>query len=80
MAVSVADSHAWGSTPFILQVSISDAITAQFSAPASCRANRAFFLLCGGLHNRKNYLFMGSVGGGNAAAIAYTLMETCKLG
>ncbi len=25
------------------------------------------------------YLFMGSVGGGNAAAIAYTLMETCKL-
>lgn len=28
---------------------------------------------------RKNYLFMGSVGGGNAAAITYTLMETCKL-
>ncbi|WP_131727631.1 IS66 family transposase, partial [Thalassovita autumnalis] len=28
---------------------------------------------------RKNYLFMGSVGGGSAAAIAYTLMETCKL-
>ena len=28
---------------------------------------------------RKNYLFMGSVGGGKAAAIAYTLMETCKL-
>ncbi|WP_131727612.1 transposase domain-containing protein, partial [Thalassovita autumnalis] len=24
-------------------------------------------------------LFMGSVGGGSAAAIAYTLMETCKL-
>jgi len=28
---------------------------------------------------RKNYLFMGSIGGGSAAAIAYTLMETCKL-
>ena len=28
---------------------------------------------------RKNYLFMGSIGGGKAAAIAYTLMETCKL-
>ena len=28
---------------------------------------------------RKNYLFMGSVGGGNAAAIAYTLIETAKM-
>jgi hypothetical protein len=42
MAVSVADSYAWGSTPFILQVSISEAMTAQFSAPASWPAKRAF--------------------------------------
>ena len=28
---------------------------------------------------RKNFLFMGSEAGGDAAAIAYTLMETCKL-
>ena len=28
---------------------------------------------------RKNYLFVGSEGGGNAAAIAYTLIETAKL-
>jgi len=28
---------------------------------------------------RKNYLFMGSVGGGKAAAIAYTLVETAKM-
>ena len=28
---------------------------------------------------RKNYLFMGSIGGGNAAAIAYTLIETAKM-
>ena len=27
---------------------------------------------------RKNYLFIGSEGGGKAAAIAYTLIETCK--
>ncbi len=27
----------------------------------------------------KNYLFMGSEGGGKAAAIAYTLIETAKL-
>jgi len=27
---------------------------------------------------RKNYLFMGSKGGGDAAAIAYTLIETCR--
>ncbi len=29
--------------------------------------------------SRKNYLFMGSEGGGKAAAIAYTLVETAKL-
>lgn len=28
---------------------------------------------------RKNYLFMGSVGGGKAAAVAYTLIETAKM-
>ena len=28
---------------------------------------------------RKNYLFMGSVGGGKAAAIGYTLVETAKM-
>ena len=28
---------------------------------------------------RKNYLFVGSQGGGKAAAIAYTLIETAKL-
>jgi transposase len=28
---------------------------------------------------RKNYLFMGSKAGGKSAAIAYTLIETCKM-
>ena len=28
---------------------------------------------------RKNWLFAGSEDGGKAAAIAYTLIETCKL-
>ena len=28
---------------------------------------------------RKNHLFMGSVGGGKAAAIAYTLVETARM-
>ena len=28
---------------------------------------------------RKNYLFMGSIGGGKAAATAYTLIETAKM-
>ena len=28
---------------------------------------------------RQNYLFMGSEAGGKSAAIAYTLIETCKL-
>ncbi len=28
---------------------------------------------------RKNYMFMGSEGGGKAAAITYTLVETAKM-
>ena len=28
---------------------------------------------------RKNYLFMGSLAGGKAASIAYTLVETAKM-
>ena len=28
---------------------------------------------------RKNYIFVGSEGGGRSAAIAYTLIETAKL-
>lgn len=28
---------------------------------------------------RKNYMFMGSIAGGHSAAVAYTLIETCKL-
>lgn len=43
IATSVAASRAWGSTPFILQVSMSEAMTARFSAPASRPVKRAFF-------------------------------------
>jgi len=39
-----AGSQACGSTALILQVSISEAMTAQFSAPVSWPAKRAFFL------------------------------------
>ena len=39
-------------------------------------AERAMKLVALG---RKNYLFVGSEGGGRAAAIAYTLVETAKL-
>ena len=31
------------------------------------------------LEERSNYLFMGSLGGGQAASIAYTLIETAKM-
>ncbi len=47
--------------------------------------NAVWFLLRHGQNEqelalgRKNYLFMGSEGGGKAAAIAYTLIETAKL-
>ena len=47
-------NHTCGSIAFILQVSISEAMMAQFSAPASWPAKRAFLRLCRGLHNR-NY-------------------------
>jgi hypothetical protein len=35
--------------------------------------------LCGDPHNRKNWLFFGSEGGGATAAILFSLTETCKL-
>ena len=41
--------------------------------------NRAERAMRGVAIGRKNYLFMGSEGGGKAAAIAYTLIETAKL-
>ena len=44
--------------------------------PDNNTAERAVRGVCLG---RKNYLFMGSEGGGQAAAIAYTLIETAKL-
>jgi hypothetical protein len=46
--------QASGSTQFNLQVSISDAIIAQPSAPRSWPANSAFLRLCRALHKR-NY-------------------------
>jgi transposase len=35
--------------------------------------------LCGGFHNRKNYLFAGSDTGGERAAAIYSLIGTAKL-
>ncbi len=61
------------------QLSMSEAIHAQASAPSSQPANRAFFLLCGALHNRKNWLFAGSDAGGERAAVFYTLIRSAKL-
>ena len=37
------------------------------------------FLLCEDLHNRKNYLFLGSDAGGERAATMYSLLGTVKL-
>lgn len=62
-----------------MQVSISDASTAQFSAPRPWPASRAFFLLCQDWHNRKNFLFAGADAGGEILADAMTVIETAKL-
>ena len=35
--------------------------------------------LCGGSHNRKNYLFAGSNAGGERAAAVYSLLGSAKL-
>src|SRR4051794_34225341 len=43
--VSTSVRYASGLTPWSLQLSISEASIAQFSAPSSLPANRAFFLL-----------------------------------
>ena len=40
--------------------------------------NRSERCIKGIVLGRKNYMFMGSVRGGKAAAIIYSLIETCK--
>lgn len=52
---------------------------ARVSAPVSAPAKSQFLRLWRPLHNRKNYLFVGSQGGGKAAAVAYTLIETARM-
>ncbi len=57
--------------------------------PASHRSGRArlthqmlpttFDALWRYLHNRRNWLFAGSPRGGRAAAVAYTLIESCRI-
>lgn len=62
-----------------LQVSISEAITAQCSPPPSEPAKGAFLRLCRGLHKRKSWLFAGSERGAERAAAVTTLIATAKL-
>jgi hypothetical protein len=47
-------------------------------APSTDVQNIKFFFLCGAPHNRKKWLFSGSPSGAKAAAILYSLIETCK--
>jgi hypothetical protein len=47
--------------------------------PASEPLNSQFLRLCGALHNRKNWLFVGSDSGGERAALFYTLIRTATL-
>jgi len=47
--------------------------------PPSDPANVQFFLLCRGLHNRKNALFAGHDAGAQNWGIIASLIETCKL-
>ena len=77
---SVVVSQALGSMPPSLAVSISEARIAQCWAPPSDPANSAFFLLCRGLHNRKNALFAGHDEGGRIWGRIASLVETAKLG
>jgi hypothetical protein len=37
-----------------------------------------FFRLCGGSHNRKNWLFTGSENGGKTMAILCSLVSSCQ--
>ena len=40
--------------------------------------NKEFFALCQGLHNAKNWLFIGNEGAGQKCAILYTIVENCR--
>lgn len=68
--------YANGSMALSLQVSISEAMVAQFSAPTSCPAKRAFFRLSA--TGRKSWLFSDTVDGAKASAVIYSLMLTCR--
>jgi len=48
------------------------------SPPAKLPAKSQLLRLCGRLHKRNNWLFTGSERGGRAAAIVYTLIESCR--
>ena len=61
-----------------LQVARKLAITVAVRPPAKLPTNNQFFLLCKALHNRKNFLFVGSDAGGKAAAICLSILASAK--
>jgi hypothetical protein len=54
-------------------------MTAAHPAASSLPAKYQFFLLCEALHNRKNWLFVGSEDAGEWAAIFYSIVESCRM-
>jgi hypothetical protein len=61
-----------------LHVTVSVCKAPSCFAPNSLQQNKWFFLLCGRLHNRKNWLFSNAKSGANASAMLYSIIETAK--
>jgi hypothetical protein len=61
------------------QLASSDTKIVLISAPSSLPQKSQFRLLCKALHKRRNFLFTGSVRGGERLAVAYTLVDNCLI-
>lgn len=79
MRASTSASQASGSTSLSFAVRIMVVMIAVRSAPHSDLAKSRDFLLCKGVHKRKNWLFAGNDAGGETLAKAMTIIETAKL-
>jgi hypothetical protein len=71
--------YAWGLISCRRHVLVRLLRMAAVSPPRGEPAKRAFLRLCCASHKRKNWLFAGSEGGAEHAAILCSLVVSCKL-
>src|SRR5262245_17059845 len=75
---STSCRYAHGSTPRRWQVDVKLKSTAAVSPPRGDPTVNQFLRLCGGPHNRKIWLAVGSPGGGQTAVLLFSFTSTCQ--